>query len=227
MIKKFKPFSGFCPVPVLPSSQAAATSYMQHLAYLEWYIEQVREHFEQQDTDFDAAIEQIQDSFETVGADIEALDDRVAALEESSGDAAAPQLLRAYGTVSSESSPASGSIPLFAGISTTDKITVDGTTGAVKIGAGVSKIRVSGGLKVFYNGTARVIYCSVTRGAGGTAVLVGSAYAPAGASAVIDLALISDVITVSEGDVLYFNYSGCDSLTDVNLSPSIVVEVIE
>ena len=227
MIKKFKPFSGFCPVPVLPSSQVAATSYMQHLAYLEWYIEQLRKHFEEQDSDFDTAIEGIQDSFETIGVDIEALDDRVTALEQSSGDAAAPQLLRAYGTVSSENSPASGSIPLFAGISTTDKLTVDGTTGAVKIGSGVSKIRISGGLKVLYTGSARVIYCSVTRGAGGTAVLVGSAYAPAGASAVIDLTLISDVITVSEGDVLYFNYSGCDSLTDVNLSPSIVVEVIE
>lgn len=227
MIKKFKPFSGFCPVPVLPSSQAAATSYAQHLAYLEWYIEQMRKQFEQQDTDFDAAIEQIQDSFETVGADIEALDDRVTALEESSGDAAAPQLLRAYGTVAAENSAASGNIPLFAGFSTTDKLTVDGTTGAVKIGAGVSKIRISGGMKVLYTGTARVIYCSVTRGAGGTAVLVGSAYAPAGVSAVVDPALISDVITVSEGDLLYFNFSGCDSLTDANLSPSIIVEVIE
>lgn len=227
MIKKFKPFSGFCPVPVLPSSQAAATSYMQHLAYLEWYIEQVRKHFEQQDTDFDAAIEGIQDSFETVGADIEALDDRVAALEESSGDAAAPQLLRAYGTVAAENSAASGSIPLFAGFSTTDKLTVDGTIGAIKIGAGVSKVRISGGMKVLYTGSARVIYCSVTRGAGGTSVLVGSAYAPAGASDVVDVALISDAISVSENDLLYFNFSGCDSLTNANLSPSIVVEVIE
>lgn len=227
MFNKFKPFSGFCPVPVLPSSQVAATSYMQHLAYLEWYIEQLRKHFETQDTDFDAAIERIQDSFESVNADIEALDDRVAALEESSGDADAPQLLRAYGTVASENSAASGSIPLFAGFSTTEKLTVDGTTGAVKIGAGVSKVRISGGMKVLYTGSARVIYCSVTRGSGGTVALAGSAYAPVGASAVVDLALISDAISVSEGDLLYFNFSGCDSLTNTNLSPSIVVEVIE
>lgn len=227
MIKKFKPFSGFCPVPVLPSSQVAATSYIQHLAYLEWYIEQVRKHFEEQDADFDTAIEGIQDSFETVNADIEALDDRVAALEQSGGGGAAPALLRASGLVSSEASAAAGSIPLFGGISTTDKLTVDGTTGAIKIGAGVSKIRISGGMKVLYSGSARVIYCSVTRGAGGTAALVGSAYAPAGASDVVDLGLISDVITVSEGDLLYFNFSGCADLTNVTLTPSIVVEVIE
>lgn len=227
MIKKFKPFSGFCPVPVLPSSQVAATSYMQHLAYLEWYIEQVRKHFEEQDTDFDTAIEQIQDSFETVNADIEALDDRVAALEQSGGGGAAPALIRAYGLVSSETSAASGNIPLFAGLSTTDKLSVDGTTGAVKIGAGVSKVRISGGMIVLYTGSARVIYCSVTRGAGGTAVLAGSAYAPAGASAVIDPALITDVISVSEGDLLYFGFSGCADLTNVRLNSSIVVEVIE
>ena len=227
MFNKFKPFSGFCPVPVLPSSQVAATSYMQHLAYLEWYIEQLRKHFEQQDTGFDTAIERIQDSFETVNADIESLDDRVAALEQSGGGGAAPALLRAYGVVSGEASAASGSIPLFGGIRTTDKITVDGTTGAIKIGAGVSKVRISGGMKVMYTGSARVIYCSITRGAGGTAVLVGSAYAPAGASDVVDLGLISDVITVSEGDLLYFNFSGCADLTNLTLTPSIIAEVIE
>lgn len=227
MIKKFKPFSGFCPVPVLPASQSAATSYMQHLAYLEWYIEQVRKHFEQQDTDFDAAIEGIQDSFETVNADIESLDDRVAALEQSGGGGAAPQILRAYGLVTSEASPASGSIPLFGGITTTDKIIVDGTTGAVKIGAGVSKIRISGGMRVLYTGSARVIYCSITRGAGGLPVLFGSAYAPVGVSDVVNPTFITDVITVSEGDLLYFNFSGCADLTNVTLTPSIVVEVIE
>lgn len=226
-MKKFKPFSGFCPVPVLPSSQVAATSYMQHLAYLEWYIEQLRKHFEEQDSDFDTAIEGIQDSFETIGVDIEELDDRVTALEQSSGGAAAPQLLRGYGATASESSAASGNIPLFAGISTTDKITVDGTTGAIKIGAGVSKVRISGGMKVLYSGSARVIYCSVTRGSGGTSALAGSAYAPAGAAAVVDVALISDVISVSEGDLLYFNFSGCVDLTNITLNSSIVVEVIE
>lgn len=227
MIKKFKPFSGFCPVPVLPSSQVAATSYMQHLAYLEWYIEQLRKHFEEQGSDFDAAIEGIQDSFETVNADIEDLDDRVAALEQSGGGGAAPALIRASGLVSSETSAASGSIPLFGGITTTDKITVDGTTGAVKIGAGVSKIRISGGMRVLYTGSARIIYCSITRGAGGLAVLSGSAYAPVGVSDVVNPTLITDVITVSEGDLLYFNFSGCADLTNLTLTPSIVVEVIE
>lgn len=227
MIEKFKPFSGFCPVPVLPSSQVAATSYMQHLAYLEWYIEQLRKHFEQQDTDFDTAIERIQDSFETVNADIESLDDRVAALEQSGGGGAAPALIRASGLVSSEASAGAGSIPLFAGISTTDKLTVDGTTGAVKIGAGVSKVRISGGMRVLYTGSARIIYCSIRRGAGGLVVLSGSAYAPVGASGVVNPTLITDVITVSEGDLLYFNFSGCADLTNVTLTPSIVVEVIE
>ena len=47
MFKKFKPFSGYCPVPILPSSQVAATSYMQHLAYLEWYIAQLQNEIEQ------------------------------------------------------------------------------------------------------------------------------------------------------------------------------------
>lgn len=226
-MKKFKPFSGFCPVPVLPSSQVAATSYMQHLAYLEWYIEQLRKHFEEQDSDFDAAIEGIQDSFETVGADIEDLDDRVSALEQSGGGGAAPALIRASGLVSSETSAASGSIPLFGGITTTDKITVDGTTGAVKIGAGVSKVRISGGMRVLYTGSARIIYCSITRGAGGLAVLSGSAYAPVGVSDVVNPTFITDVITVSEGDLLYFNFSGCADLTNVTLTPSIIVEVIE
>lgn len=226
-MKKFKPFSGFCPVPVLPSSQVAATSYMQHLAYLEWYIEQLRKHFEQQDTDFDTAIERIQDSFETVNADIEDLDDRVSVLEQSGGGGAAPALIRASGLVSSETSAASGSIPLFGGITTTDKITVDGTTGAVKIGAGVSKVRISGGMRVLYTGSARTIYCSITRGAGGLAVLSGSAYAPVGVSDVVNPTLITDVITVSEGDLLYFNFSGCADLTNLTLTPSIIVEVIE
>lgn len=226
-MKKFKPFSGFCPVPVLPSSQVAATSYMQHLAYLEWYIEQLRKHFEEQDSDFDAAIEGIQDSFETVSADIEDLDDRVAALEQSGGGGAAPALIRASGLVSSETSAASGTIPLFGGITTTDKITVDGTTGAVKIGAGVSKVRIFGGMRVLYTGSARVIYCSITRGAGGLAVLSGSAYAPVGVSDVVNPTFITDVITVSEGDLLYFNFSGCADLTNLTLTPSIVVEVIE
>lgn len=226
-MKKFKPFSGFCPVPVLPSSQVAATSYMQHLAYLEWYIEQLRKHFEEQDSDFDAAIEGIQDSFETVGADIEALDDRVSALEQSGGGGAAPALIRASGLVSSETSAASGTIPLFGGITTTDKITVDGTTGAVKIGAGVSKVRISGGMRVLYTGSARVVYCSITRGAGGLAVLSGSAYAPVGVSDVVNPTFITDVITVSEGDLLYFNFSGCADLTNLTLTPSIIVEVIE
>lgn len=33
-----KPFCGLLPVPILPAAQVAATSYEQHLAYIEWYI---------------------------------------------------------------------------------------------------------------------------------------------------------------------------------------------
>ena len=35
---KIKPFKGWLPVPMLPAAQVQASSYMQHLAYLEWYI---------------------------------------------------------------------------------------------------------------------------------------------------------------------------------------------
>lgn len=33
-----QPFHAFMPVPILPAAQVQATSYEQHLAYLEWYI---------------------------------------------------------------------------------------------------------------------------------------------------------------------------------------------
>ena len=33
-----RPFKGFMPVPVLPAAQVQATSYEQHLAYVEWYL---------------------------------------------------------------------------------------------------------------------------------------------------------------------------------------------
>lgn len=34
-----KPFHGFLPLPVLPAAQVQATSYEQHLAYIEWYLD--------------------------------------------------------------------------------------------------------------------------------------------------------------------------------------------
>ena len=39
MARKLKPFKGWLPVPVLPAAQVQATSYAQHLAYLQWYID--------------------------------------------------------------------------------------------------------------------------------------------------------------------------------------------
>ena len=36
---KIEPFKGWFPVPILPAAQVQATSYAQHLAYLEWYID--------------------------------------------------------------------------------------------------------------------------------------------------------------------------------------------
>lgn len=39
---KIKPFKGWLPVPILPAAQVQATSYAQHLAYLEWYIDYLR-----------------------------------------------------------------------------------------------------------------------------------------------------------------------------------------
>lgn len=36
---KIKPFKGWLPVPILPAAQVQATSYAQHLVYLEWYID--------------------------------------------------------------------------------------------------------------------------------------------------------------------------------------------
>lgn len=43
MARKLKPFKGWLPVPVLPAAQVQATSYAQHLAYLEWYVEYLAE----------------------------------------------------------------------------------------------------------------------------------------------------------------------------------------
>lgn len=36
---KIKPFKGWLPVPILPAAQVQATSYAQHLAYIEWYLD--------------------------------------------------------------------------------------------------------------------------------------------------------------------------------------------
>ena len=43
MARKLKPFRGWLPVPVLPAAQVQATSYAQHLAYLQWYIDYLAE----------------------------------------------------------------------------------------------------------------------------------------------------------------------------------------
>ena len=43
MAHKLKPFKGWLPVPVLPAAQVQATSYAQHLAYLQWYIDYLAE----------------------------------------------------------------------------------------------------------------------------------------------------------------------------------------
>ena len=43
MARKLKPFKGWLPVPVLPAAQVQATSYAQHLAYLQWYVEYLAE----------------------------------------------------------------------------------------------------------------------------------------------------------------------------------------
>lgn len=43
MARKIKPFKGWLPVPVLPAAQVQATSYAQHLAYLQWYVEYLAE----------------------------------------------------------------------------------------------------------------------------------------------------------------------------------------
>ena len=71
MIKKFKPFSGFCPVPVLPSSQAAATSYMQHLAYLEWYIEQMKKAFENEDDNLHTGLDHLDSAMGGIEANMD------------------------------------------------------------------------------------------------------------------------------------------------------------
>lgn len=39
---KLKPFKGWLPVPILPAAQVQATSYAQHLAYIEWYLDYLR-----------------------------------------------------------------------------------------------------------------------------------------------------------------------------------------
>lgn len=56
-----KPFCGFLPVPILPAAQVAATSYEQHLAYIEWYIKQLYE-------DMTASDETINTLGDTVGS---------------------------------------------------------------------------------------------------------------------------------------------------------------
>lgn len=43
MARKLKPFKGWLPVPVLPAAQVQATSYAQHLAYLQWYVDYLAE----------------------------------------------------------------------------------------------------------------------------------------------------------------------------------------
>ena len=71
MIKKFKPFSGFCPVPVLPASQAAATSYMQHLAYLEWYIEHMKNAFENEDDNLHTGLDRLDSAMGGIEANMD------------------------------------------------------------------------------------------------------------------------------------------------------------
>lgn len=224
-MKKFKPFSGFCPVPVLPSSQVAATSYMQHLAYVEWYIEQLRKHFEQQDTDFDTAIERIQDSFETVNADIEDLDDRVAELEQSGSK---PQILAAIGALGGAPAGGASNVALFnSSESTTTKLSVD--NGEILVGAGVSKIRISGGMLVGYTGGGSAIGCAVSV-SGGSVLTSGRAFAPLeGTLSSMTVNVIEKVISVTSGTRLTFSINGYSDLVDANTSTSInlSIEVID
>ena len=40
-----QPFHSFMPVPILPAAQMQATSYEQHLAYIEWYLNYLSKNF--------------------------------------------------------------------------------------------------------------------------------------------------------------------------------------
>lgn len=225
MFKKFKPFSGFCPVPVLPSSQVAATSYMQHLAYLEWYIEQMREHFETHDSDFDTAIEQLQNADESIVGDIELLDGRVEALEQS-GVSGTPQICSAAGLYSGTPLDGTDMVPLFLSSvgTTTDKITI--ANGVAVIGNGVSSIRVFGGMIVGYTGGGATIGCSVTRD--GVALLTGTTYAPLeGTLSSVTVNLNDHVIAVSPGDELTFGIWSYSTLANSVTQVHICFEVVE
>lgn len=251
----FKKFRCCKPAPILPTTQIQTTSYTYQLAFVQWaleYVLSITEGYEERTSELETratsterAITQLQEGIDPILVDIEDLDDRMTAIEglgnsladsvnhldtrvealEQSGVSSKPEILEASGIQSGVPGGGSGYITLAEGVSTTDKITV--SNGRIKIGAGVSKVKLSGELILgLYDGGNTSAFCSISKLNGGT-VAAGGAYIPMTTSGVGYVPISEKIVAVSEGDEYRFGISGLSSFTGGSFTGRVLVEVIE
>lgn len=217
-----KPFRGFLPVPILPAAQVQATSYEQHLAYIEWYLNYLAGAVNsivpgtavEANPELDGGEDDL-DSIEIAGTKY--------AIPSGGGAAAAPEILEVYGLLSAPLTD-SEAVALSAGYSSTDKITLD--SGKVKFGAGVNHVRVTGYVSLYYTGTAAV--CSAQMRKSGVTQASTVAYVNSGVDAVDYLVVPDHIRPVSEGDVWELFLTNMHStFSSMQATPRIIIEVLD
>lgn len=233
----FKKFRCCKPAPVLPTTQIQTTSFTYQLAFVQWgleYLLQSIEGYEERTseletraTSLERGITQLQEAIDPIVVDIEDLDDRVTALENGGGGggSSTPEIVQASGTVSGVPGGGSGYVTLAQEFSTTSKITI--SSGRVKIGSGVSKVKISGELTLgLYSGGNDSAFCSISKVNGGT-VAAGGAYIPSTVSGVGYVSISERIIEVSENDEYRFGMSNLSSFTAGSFTGRVLFEVIE
>ena len=220
-MKKFKPFSGFCPLPILPASQITATSYAQHLAYLEWYIAQLQAMIEQGGSVV-ANPEMTGDEPDLTGIQIG--DTKYAVPE--GGTEYQPEILTVYGLVGDPLTD-NETVPVFQGYKFGTKLSV--ANNKIVIGAGVQHVKISGSASLFYTATPTADTGTLgIKKNGSLAGIQGYAPLPDGASYVMDIEMMPRIIEVTDGDELepyILNLASGFTTNTVNVYA--IVEVID
>lgn len=217
-----KPFRSFLPVPILPASQVQATSYEQHLAYLEWYIDYMAKVLESAETVENKVTSISADSTDTDYPSAKAVYNALQNVQP--GGSTGPEILQAYG-LGADIASDDVTVPLFSGYDNTDKLTV--ASNKIKVGAGVTKIKLSGFCNITYT-TANnaTVYMTVKKGS--TNLAGGIVFLPAGSILSGKLVLPDTLIFVAENDELEIHLIGMASgFTSCNAAPYILAEVIE
>lgn len=252
----FKKFRCCKPAPILPTTQVQTTSYTYQIAFVQWaleYVLQVTEGYEERlgavehdveslDTaivdlnrDFNEGIANLAGAMisktalkfnDTETGTVEDLENIIydGKTYRAAGGGGKPEIISVIGSVADIGSVSSTNIQLYESIKTTNKLTVAG--GKVVVGAGVSKIKVSGGIQIgLYSGGNDQAYIALTKG--GSSVANGGAYLPTTVSGVGYVPLIERCILVGSGDQLSFSASGLGSFTAGTISAFLHFEVLE